>query len=335
MTVGLIIVTHDAEAFIRRAIDAVARQTRQPDRVVIVDNASRDRTVAVVEEAIRGWTIPVRVIDAGGNIGFAAANNRGVAALGACDLVALLNPDAFPEPGWLAALVAAADRHPDAASFASRLMLDGRPDHLDGAGDVCHASGAVVWRHGHGQPLAAVPDASTSRPAFAACGAAVLYRRTDWDHAGGLDEHFFCNTEDVDLGFRLQLAGRRCWYEADAVVHHMGSATTVVGSAFNVYYGNRNVEWVFLKNMPASLMWRYLPWHLLVWLVAFLWFSTRGRGGTFLRAKWHALRGAPDMWRSRRLVQQRRTLTAAEVRGLLDRSSLVGRFLARARSNAA
>lgn len=258
MTIGLVIVTHNAEAFIRRALDAVAAQTRPPSEVVIIDNASRDDTWRVVQDATREWTVPVRFVAAGSNLGFAAANNRAVGDLSSPDLVALLNPDAFPEPGWLAALADAADAHPEAGSFASRLMLDGRPGTLDGAGDVCHTSG-LVWRAAHGRRLSEVPEASRSGPVFSACAAAALYRRTDWVKAGGFDERFFCYTEDVDLGFRLQLAGRACWYQADAVVHHLGSASAVAGSAFSVYHGHRNLEWLFLKNMPASLFWAISP----------------------------------------------------------------------------
>ena len=71
---------------------------------------------------------------------------------------------------------------------------------------------------------------------------------------GGLDERFFCYAEDVDLGFRLQLAGRKCRYVADAVVHHLGPASAGVGRDFAVYHGHRNLEWLFLKNMPGPLL---------------------------------------------------------------------------------
>ena len=108
MTVGLVIVSYNAAAYIGRALAAVAAQTRPPDEVVIIDNASSDGTCRAIEQATAGWSIPVRVVPAGGNLGFAAANNRGVALLPHRDLIALLNPDAFPEPGWLAALLAAA-----------------------------------------------------------------------------------------------------------------------------------------------------------------------------------------------------------------------------------
>ncbi|MEZ5286827.1 MAG: glycosyltransferase family 2 protein [Vicinamibacterales bacterium] len=210
MRVGLVLVTYQAEAFIRASLDAVAAQSRLPDRVVLVDNASTDGTRRVVHEAIQGWPIPVQVVDAGRNLGFAAANNHAVDLLAGCDLIALLNPDAVPAPDWLSTLLAAAEAHPECASFASRLMWAHRPGVLDGAGDCCHVSG-LVWREGHGRALDDVPRAGRSGPVFAACAAAALYRRDDWVRAGGLDERFFCYVEDVDLGYRLQLAGRGCW----------------------------------------------------------------------------------------------------------------------------
>jgi GT2 family glycosyltransferase len=328
MRVGLVIVTYNAEAWIRRALDAVRAQSCPPDRVIVFDNASADRTLAIVRETVRGWSIPAHVIEAGSNLGFAAGNNRAVGELADCDLVALLNPDAFPDPGWLATLVAAAREHPEAASFASRQLLDGHSDLLDGAGDVCHVSG-LVWREGHGVPVRDATDAQSSGPVFSACAAAALYRRTDWVEAGGFDERFFCYAEDVDLGFRLQLAGRGCWYVAEAVVRHVGSATAGVGSDFAVYHGHRNLEWMFVKNMPAALLWRYLPLHLATWAAGFVHFAARGRAGAYARAKWDALRGLVPAGRDRRRVQATKVLATADVLALLDRRSLVSRFWSR------
>jgi GT2 family glycosyltransferase len=288
---------------------------------VIVDNASRDHTRSVVREAVAGWTIPVHVVNAPANLGFAAGNNRGVEMLADCDLIALLNPDAFPEPGWLEALVAAAKTHPEAASFASRQMLDGRPGLLDGAGDVCHVSG-LVWREGHGRALIDVAVAQRSGPVFSACGAAALYRTEDWRRSGGFDERFFCYVEDLDLGFRLQLAGRQCWYVSDAVVHHLGSASTGAGSAFAVYHGHRNLEWMFVKNMPTWLLWRYLLPHVATWVAGLARFSASGRGGTYLRAKWDALRTISYAFRERTKVQAGRKLTTSQVLARLDRRAL-------------
>jgi GT2 family glycosyltransferase len=204
-------------------------------------------------------------------------------------------------------------------------MVADQTDVLDGAGDVFHVSG-IAWRYGHRQVLDRVPDALLSRPVFAACAAAALYRRADWKRVGGFDERFFCYAEDVDLGFRLQLLGRGCRYVPGAVAEHMGSATAGEDSAFSVYYGYRNLEWTFVKNMPAGLFWRYLPVHLLVWIAEFGWFVRKGVGSSLLRAKWDALRGLRTVLADRRAIQKTRVASAAAVSALLDRTPLRTRF---------
>lgn len=330
LRIGVVIVTFHAVPFLGRCLAALAAQTTRPDRVIVVDNHSGDDTVEVATRLGADLHLPIELLPQEENLGFARANNLGVVALHDCEWVALLNPDAFPEPGWLAALLAATQRHPGAASFASRLMRDGAPGVLDGAGDVYHASG-LVWRHGHGQPIAEVPEALVERPVFAACAAAALYRRRDWLGAEGLDERYFCYVEDVDLGFRLQLEGRGCWYVPDAVVTHLGSASAGVGSAFAVYHGHRNLVWTYAKDMPAPLVWLYIPWHAAATAVALIWFTWRGRGGAIGRAKLDAAAGLGAMLASRRAVQARRAVPVAELRSRFDRSSLLGRWLRLAR----
>jgi GT2 family glycosyltransferase len=323
MTAGLVIVTRDSRAFIGRALAAVAAQRRRPDRVVVVDNASRDGTADEVTRAAAGLGLPVELVRLDANTGFAHANNRAVAMLGDCDVVALLNPDAFPEPAWLAELLAAAARHPDAASLASLLLRDGAPDVVDGAGDVYHVSGPA-WRHGHGRPRREVPGVDVEREVFTACAAAALYRREAWLAAGGFDERFFCYMEDVDLGFRLRLAGHACWYVPDAVAYHMGSATAGEGSAFAVYHGHRNLACTFVRNMPAALFWRYLPAHLALTVGGAVWCAWRGRAGAYARAKRDALAALPALWRERRQTQASRVAAPASLHALMARTSLLG-----------
>lgn len=334
MTVGLVVVTYDSAAMMPRLVDAIAGQTRRPDRVIVVDNASRDGTADVARQAFASTTLAAEIVALDRNTGFAAANNLAVARLDGCDAVALLNPDAFPEPAWLERLEAAVARHPDAASLASRLMRDGHPGVLDGAGDVVHASG-IVWRHGHGRALVDVPEALVEREVFAACAAAAWYRRQAWIAAGGFDERFFCYVEDVDLGFRLRLTGASCWYVPDAVVSHVGSAVTGVDSPFAIYHGHRNLTWMFAKDMPASLLWRSLPAHVGATLAGLPWFAARGRLGSYLRAKRDALAGLPAMWRSRDAVRRASPEARAAIARLLDRRSLASRARERAPGAAA
>jgi len=324
----LIVVTHNAAALVERCLRAVAAQTRRPDRILVIDNASRDDTVARAAAAAAASGLTIEVVEQRTNLGFAQANNHAVDTLDDCDWVALLNPDAFPEAGWLQALLAATARHPAAAAFGSRLMRDGEADVLDGVGDEYHVSG-LVWRRGHGQPVSQVKGALTERRVMAACAAAALYRRRDWVEVGGFDVRFFCYVEDVDLGFRLCLRGRECWYVPDAVAHHAGSATTGAGSAFSVYHGHRNLAWAFVKNMPGPLLARHLPGHVVASAVGLAWFLARGQGGPYLAAKRDALKGLPGAWRARREVQRTRTAPVREVRALLNREWLVARLRAR------
>ena len=326
MRVGVVIVTYDAADVIGRTLASLAAQARRPDRVVVVDNASTDDTLARVRAHPATHALSLEVIASPENLGFAAANNLAVERLEDCPLIALVNPDAFPEQEWLAHLERAAVSHPEAASFASRLMQADRPHLLDGAGDVYHASG-LLWRRGHGRRPAHVPEAMTDGPVFSACAAAALYRRADWVEVGGLDPRFFCYAEDVDLGFRLQRHGRGCWYVADAVALHVGSASSGVDSPFAVYHGHRNLEWVYLKNMPRRLAWRYAPWHVAAVFAGLVSLGLRGRLRPYVRAKRDALRRASEFARERR--RDRDVLPARALAARLDRSSLWRRWRAR------
>lgn len=153
---------------------------------------------------------------------------------------------------------------------------------------------------------------------FSACAAAALYSRLAWQEVGGLDENFFCYGEDVDLGFRLQLAGYKCLYVADAVALHVGSAVTGEHSDFSTYYGQRNLPWVYVKNMPAILFWLLLPYHAVINIAALFACAMRGQGRVALRAKFDALRGIPRAWRDRSAIQRSRRVSAFRIAGMIE-----------------
>jgi hypothetical protein len=134
-----------------------------------------------------------------------------------------------------------------------------------------------------------------------------------FEELGGFDEAFFASHEDVDLSYRARLRGYRCRYVADAVVRHHGSATLGRGSAAAVFYGQRNMEWMYVKDTPGPLLARSLAGHLAYDLAAFLYFARIGRVGPFLRGKMAAVRGLPGMLRKRRLVQATRVIGVADL----------------------
>ncbi len=315
-SVCLIIVTHDSADVLPRCLDAVAAQTHLPDAVLVIDSGSGDGSAALAErhiEATAALAGRATVLRAAGNVGFAAANNLGIAQAGT-ELVALLNPDAFPEPDWLAALLAAADRHPEAAAFGSLQLCADRPDMVDGCGDVYHVSG-LSWRSGHRRSLptaeAEVPPRCVARAAleareiFSACAAAALYRRDAVLAVGGFDEDFFCYFEDVDLGFRMRLAGHAARHVPAAVVEHLGGASSGDRPGdFAVYHGHRNLVWCFVKNMPLPLFAGLLIPHLAQTMVSLTVWIVRGRAGAFLRAKRDAVGGLGSCLRKRRQVRR-------------------------------
>ena len=307
---AVVVVDWNAGELVGRCLAALGRQTCRPGTVMVVDNASTSESWRHVVPDV----LPVEMVRLAGNSGFAAGANRGIALVPDAEWIALLNPDAFAEPDWLERLLAAARAHPEYSFFASRQVMAEDPARLDGAGDAYGVSG-FAWRRDRGQPVAGAR--SEPREVFGPCAAAALYRREALDEVGGLDESFFCYFEDVDLAFRLRLAGHRCLYVPDAVVHHVGSASSGRGSDFSVYHGHRNLVWTFVKNMPAPLLAVYWPHHLLLNLVSLVWFTLRGQGRAIWRAKWDAVRGLPRVLKQRREIQAKRRAGSWEMRRLM------------------
>jgi GT2 family glycosyltransferase len=217
--VSLVIVDYNAGDVLLRCLEAVALQALPPSRLLLVDNAGTDgsfekaRAFVASNSTLAGMT---EILRNEKNLGFAAANNA-AAARCETEFLALLNPDAVPEPDWLEKLVAAAKRHPRAASFASRQMLDAGRGLVDGLGDVYHPIG-ICWRRRHGTVLR--PSDLLETETTSACAAAALYRLEAFGEVGDFDEKFFCYVEDVDLGLRLRRAGHTAVFVPDAVVEH-------------------------------------------------------------------------------------------------------------------
>ncbi|MBF0219392.1 MAG: glycosyltransferase family 2 protein [Gammaproteobacteria bacterium] len=307
----VVLVNYNSGKLLGRSLRALFQQRLAPQAIIVVDNASSDGSEMSPELSDPRITL----IAAQTNLGFAGANNLALAKV-TTKWTALLNPDCFPEPEWLEKLLAATANHPRAASFASRLMDANASRRLDGAGDAYHLSG-LFWRRRHQQILTTAD--LQPRALFSACAAAALYRTAAVTEAGAFDERFFCYGEDVDLGYRLQLLGYDCLYVPDSVAHHVGSAISGARSAFTLFHGHRNLEWVFFKNTPTALLPLLLPLHLAMLVASLAVFWRHGELAIYLSAKKAALKGLPPIWQSRQNVLSRRSRT---LWGLLRRFSL-------------
>jgi GT2 family glycosyltransferase len=312
--VAVLIVNWNAGAYLETTLAALAKQRRPADRILVVDNASTDGSRETIAR------LPgIELIALDENVGFAAGNNIGAAAVTDCDWLAFLNPDAFPEPDWLEQLTRAVEDHPGIAMFASELRLASDPSKLDGAGDAYHVSG-LPWRIAHGERVPT--DHPEPQEVFSPCAAAALVHRDTFNNVQGFDPSFFCYLEDVDLAFRLRLLGHRCLYIPGAVVRHVGSGTTGTRSAFAIYHGHRNLVWAWVKNMPGWRLWLYVPQHVLLTLISLVRFGWIGHGRTIVRAKIDALAGLRRALSQRRQIQRRRVVAGREVMSTMSRGWL-------------
>lgn len=314
-TVSVIIVSWNNFAYLSDCLQALKRQSVADFEVIIVDNGSTDDAF----DHMQNLALQTRIERLRKNEGFSVANNIG-ARLARGKWIALLNADAFPESDWLEELLRAVDANPGHSIFASRQIQASKPDLLDGAGDAYHISG-LAWRNAY--KLSSKTHALEKREVFSACAAAALYRREDFLEVGGFDEDYFSYFEDVDLGFRLRLAGKKCLYVPEAVVHHVGSASTGKRSDFSVYYGYRNMVWTFFKDMPSPLIWFFLPVHIATLLFFVGYLSMRGQGKVILRAIRDALQGLPGILEKRKAIQKNKKINPSELlkvmsTGLLD-----------------
>lgn len=290
-----------------RCLNCLNSQTCPSFEVIVIDNGSSDESVAIVEKYQSRFNL--KIIIQKENVGFAAANNVGARAADGEWLV-FLNADAFPEPDWLEKLVEAAEMHPEYAAFSSRQISANATEFLDGAGDAYHVSG-MAWRNCLGYPAAQYGQ--ESREVFSPCAAAAMYLRDAFLEVGGFDEDLFSYYEDVDLGFRLRLAGYKAYYVADAVVHHVGSATFGLQSDFAFYHVHRNLVWVFLASMPSPYHVLFLPQHIFLNLFYLFYYALLGRGHVLFRAKRDALASLPKVLNKRRRIQASMNVRATDV----------------------
>lgn len=223
---------------------SLRRQTWRDFEVLLVDNGSTDGT----QEYVAAHYPEVRLIQLPQNRGFTGACNAGFAAAQG-EIIILLNNDTEADPNWLAEVMAAFERHPKAGSVASKMLLFDRRDHFHTAGDYYRLDGIPgnrgVWQQDVGQ-------FDREEMVFSACGGSSAYRRAALDQVGFLDDDFFFSCEDVDLGWRLNLAGWEVWYAPTAVIYHKLKATG--GAVTGSYYDGRNFLYLIWKNYPSSLL---------------------------------------------------------------------------------
>lgn len=323
--VAVILVTYNAERYVRQCLEALARQTFRDFSVLVIDNGSTDRTVAVVQQEFPH----VRVVLRRENLGFSRAYNDGITWATGSDYALCLNQDCFLEPDYIEELVAYADSHPRCASCSGKLL---RYDPENGEGTTVVDSMGLAFRRtmrvfniAEGQH----DDRHSSAPAqvFGLPATAVLYRRASLEEVAlrrgsreeYFDEDFFAYKEDIDLAWRLQLAGYHAAHVPAAVAYHV---RTVRKAGF-LRRGDRRplVRQMSYRNHALAVMANQTLLNLILlapWWVTFELakgvYTFFREPGTFWKGLGGVLRLLPRTWSKRRTIQKSRQVKSRAIR---------------------
>ena len=253
--VAVIILNWNGAALLRRYLPSVVANTPAAlADVIVADNGSTDDSLAVLRDEFP--TVQVIALDR--NYGFAEGYNRAIEAVNH-PLVVLLNSDVRTPERWLEPLVEHMEAHLEVGAVQPKLLHDGEPQ-----GNVFEYAGAAGgYLDCHGYPYCrgrifdvVEPDAGqydgAPQPIFWASGACLMIRREVYRHVGGLDKDFFAHMEEIDLCWRVQLAGHGIDMVPSARVYHLGGASLPKGNPRKTYLNFRNNLLMLHKNLPQG-----------------------------------------------------------------------------------
>lgn len=287
-------------------LNSLRRQTYPRVEVIVADNNSQDGSLALLEREYP----EVKVVGLDDNRGYAGGVNAGIAAAEG-EILAILNNDTEADPRWLEELWAGLERHREAGSATSKILLFDRRKVINSTGDLFTTEGVPVnrgvWEEDEGQ-------FDEEDKVFSPCGGACAVRRSVLEDLASrgqgepFDEDFFAYCEDVDLGWRSQLAGYECLYVPTAKIYHKLSATG--GGKIASFYTGRNFIYVLAKDYPASLFRKHWP-RVLRAQLRITWEALRAWKGEAARAR---IRGQlSGLWNLPRILRKRRAIQGSRV----------------------
>lgn len=243
--VTILIPNFNGEGLLEECIVSALGQSLPPSAVLVVDDASTDRSPGLAAE------LGARVLALPDNRGFAHAVNSGVLE-SSTEWVAIVNSDVALAPDWLALLLDAANLN-NASYACGPITRHDQTEILDGAYDLL-SRGACPWRAGSGFPLAELrsPD-DFWLPSFTA----LLIRRKVFLDIGSLDETFGSYLEDVDFALRLRRSGHSGVFVPSALASHRGSATFGVWSPRATRLQSRNQVLLVARHYPEGWFRRF------------------------------------------------------------------------------
>ena len=272
-----VIIPHwNGEEILRRCLLSL-RSTQYPEyRILIVDNDSEDDSIPRIMKRFP----EADIIHSDRNIGFAAGCNLGIRSSDT-PYVVLLNNDTEVTAGWLAPMVRALESSSSIAGAQPKLLSIRERSQFD----YCGAAGGEIDIFGYPFAWGRIFEYreedegqyDTQKMIFWASGAATLLRREALDRVGLLDESFFAHMEEIDLNWRMHMAGYRIVSVPESVVYHQTGATLQERRVRKMVLNHRNSLMMILKNYSMlTLMWM-LPLRLMLEGLTILAFLFKGR----------------------------------------------------------
>lgn len=316
--VTIIIPHFNRRDMLGRALASLSRTRYPAFDIIVVANGGSDAALQQLVAECSG-SISVRLVVPERNGGYAGGCNEGLRHTEA-GFVVFMNDDTLHDPDWLMPLVTAAEADPGIAVLQPKILScdfapSGKPlfDYAGAAGGMidrlgypyCFGRTFTTREEDHGQY-------DSPRDLFWASGAALFARRELVVDAGGFDDSFFMQMEEIDLCWRLLMAGYRIRSVPGSVIRHEGGASLAIQSAEKIFFNHRNNLLMLLKNRSGAALMLLFPLRLLLDFAAMGYYV--GRKGAERRglpqAVWLALldavRRLPSVIRQRRLVQQQR-----------------------------
>ncbi|MDX8549472.1 glycosyltransferase family 2 protein [Methanospirillum sp. J.3.6.1-F.2.7.3] len=292
--ISVLIPNFNGLKYLYSCLESVYSQTYTDFEIIVIDNASHDESVEYIQH-----NYPmVRIIANNQNKGFSGAINDGI-QIAQGEYIFLLNNDTIIRPDCLSNLISATRNYPNYHMYAAKMIYpDGR---INSAG-ICFSISGAAWDRGSSKSDGG--EYSSFIEVLGPSGGAGLYRKELFSVLGGFDPDFFMYMEDVDFALRARLSGYSCLYVPNVEVIHYHGGTAGVGTPLAVYYGNRNLIWCTLKNMPVSLLFLFFPIIFFRSLLVFIYYIGKGMGNIAFQARVDALKEVPRILTCHRKKQK-------------------------------
>ncbi len=287
--ISIVIPNYNGLEHLKTCFTSLKKQTLQDYTIILADNGSSDPSAEYTKEQFPDSA----VIKIGYNSGFAKAVNEGIKySLNntPSEFILLLNNDIELADNFLETAVKALESHKDASILAVKMLNYYNRNIIDDCGDFIKAGGGSPIARGHGEADTGRYD--KAEYIFGACAGAAVYRKELFGTIGFFDESFFAYYEDIDLSFRAQLAGLKCYYEPEAVCYHKrGGTSSVATHGFQTEMCERNLVLMRFKNYPLSVYLLYQPLFFAARLNRYFLFIKDHSFVIFLRAVKGYIRG--------------------------------------------